>query len=70
MPLGDGAFCMGEQMGKLKLELDDYRELVRRGKAGHFLGLPLLEMSRLDLLAVIAYERRAAEFPPKVDDDE
>ena len=59
-------------MGKLRVELgiDEYRELVRRGKAGHFLGLPLLEMSRLDLLAVIAYERRAAECPPKVDDDE
>ena len=60
-------------MGKLKEELglDEYRELVRQAKAGHFMGLPLAGMSRLDLLAVLAYERRAAQFPPaeEVDDE-
>ena len=59
-------------MGKMEQEFDNYRELVRQGKNGHFLGIPLAGMSRLDLFAVIAYERRAAQFPPaeEVDDGE
>ena len=49
-------------MSKLREFLSDYEFLLGRANGSWFMGVPLSELNREDLLVVIMYYVRAAEF--------